>query len=195
MEAILTAAEQVLRRGDTASMRAIARRAGVGVSSIYDYFRDRDVLLRSVVDRLTVYNDERLAAEWDGTADNVPDAVDAMVVATFALYFESPGLTRTAVRTIVVAGMANRIVAARDAFVTRLCRTVEAHAVLDPPVLHRRALALADMLFGIILAELHRSPDPDRRAHLMESTRRLVRAEVSEWFDGQPAPARSGTAR
>jgi AcrR family transcriptional regulator len=86
VEAIYEATVQVLRADGLGGLRmaAVARRAGVSVGSIYQYFEGKDALLDALVDRhleeVVAARLESLARIEDGTAaDVLPGLVDAFL--------------------------------------------------------------------------------------------------------------------
>ena len=74
-EQVLAAARDVfVRRGARAPLEDVARRAGVGIATVYRRFGDRDGLLRAVVHR--ALEDARAAAESAG--EGAGDGLDAL---------------------------------------------------------------------------------------------------------------------
>ncbi|MGN6576434.1 MAG: TetR/AcrR family transcriptional regulator [Nocardioides sp.] len=75
-EQVLAAARDVfVRRGAGAPLEDVARRAGVGIATVYRRFGDRDGLLRAVVHR--ALEDARAAAE-SAREDSAGDGLDAL---------------------------------------------------------------------------------------------------------------------
>ncbi len=103
-DSVVTAAEELLLGSGSLSISRLARRAGVGVASIYDYFSDKAGVLDAVVDRLTVRNFEALASEVDAHQDLTPhQLVDRLSQRVIELYLDpsrSQLMTRVALLTI-----------------------------------------------------------------------------------------------
>ena len=160
------------------SVRAIAKRAGVGIGSIYDYFKTRDGIMEAVLARLTEDNFAELRDVLESHA-RVEDALFAVMDRLFALYLESPELTRTAVRTIVAIGGSQAIVAERDRFVQLVVDRLASEKREPREVLVHRAFALVDMMVGIVLGDVHRKPNAARTQAALEAMRRSVEHELS----------------
>jgi AcrR family transcriptional regulator len=74
-ERIMAAAREVFERdGAAAALEEIARRAGVGIATLYRHFPDRAALVRAVALELTV----RVAAEAEAALAEEPDAASAL---------------------------------------------------------------------------------------------------------------------
>lgn len=90
VDRILDAARELIgkRGNDAVSMREIAAHAGVPVSSVYDYFPDRNAIIRSLMVSYLGRINERLAVILGGltSARQIPDAAD-MMVDSFVEYF------------------------------------------------------------------------------------------------------------
>ncbi|WP_186453994.1 TetR/AcrR family transcriptional regulator [Denitratisoma sp. DHT3] len=65
LDVILEAAEQLLRDGGVAAVttRRVALRAGVGLSTLYDYFPNRDAIIIQLANRLMQRRQEEMAPE------------------------------------------------------------------------------------------------------------------------------------
>ena len=160
------------------SVRAIAKRAGVGIGSIYDYFTTRDGIMEAVLARLTEDNFEDLRAVLDSCA-SVEESLLAVMDRLFEIYLDRPVLTRTAIRTIVTIGGTHAIVAERDRFVELVAdRLADVTSEPREELLHRTT-ALADMMVGIVMAEVHRDPDSARTKAALRTMRRIVNREIA----------------
>lgn len=160
------------------SVRAIAKRAGVGIGSIYDYFKTREGIMEAVLARLTKDNFTELRTVLESHA-SVEDALFAVMDRLFELYLGKPELTRTAIRTIVAVGGSHAIVAERDRFVQLVVDRVAREMSEPREELTRRTLALVDMMVGIVLADVHRAPNAARRQAAIDVIRRSVERELS----------------
>ena len=101
VDAILTAATQILERGGPITTDAIADRAGVSVSSLYQYFENKidvlDTVVESETNRLI-----RVAFEAIRTADpNQPRELVASIVAALFDAFGGRQSVRARLRTFL----------------------------------------------------------------------------------------------
>jgi len=78
VEAVVQAAEELLaREGPSTTTNRIAKRAGVGVASLYRYFEDKEAVFQAVATRYVARLDAAADASWEGAlpthsgADNV----------------------------------------------------------------------------------------------------------------------------
>ena len=156
------------------SMNAVARRAGVGIASVYDYFAKKESLLDAVVDTLTERNFERLEAKLDSLADEPLDAtVEAMFEEFVDTYLEHPQFMVAVVESIFRLGLEGKVLEYRDRFAIRLAQ--HAHPELSPlPMaeVERSMRLVCDILMGVMEAEVLRG-DPDV-PRIAEELRRVV---------------------
>lgn len=146
MGAILEAASQLFDRGG-ATTTSIAARAGVSIGSLYEYFRDKDAILGSLVDRHVDEAQARIVAALDAT-ETTPGSLAAgigrLVTAIVELHGTRPGLQRR----IVAFGMSRapiqrRIATAERALAARLARLLAEHPDVDVPAPERAAWVIA----------------------------------------------------
>lgn len=181
VNSVIEAARQLLRNDgeESVSVRSIAHRAGVGVGSVYDYFTTRDGIMDALIQRMTQENfDELLALMHERENEPVAHVLEAIIDRVFALYLAEPRLTSAAIRAIVGSGLAPALTAERDRFVGHIAARLEKEIALPPDELYARSLAVVDMLFGLILAEVFRSPNAARCKALRESIVRCLHAEL-----------------
>ena len=117
MTAILEAASQLFDRG-SATTTSIAQRAGVSIGSLYEYFRDKDAILDSLVDRHVAEAEAELVAAIDAT-DTTPGTlahgIERLVTAIVGLHGARPGLQRR----IVTFGLSRASIRMRIATIER----------------------------------------------------------------------------
>lgn len=96
MVAILDAARELIggRGNDAVSMREIAAQAGVPIASVYDYFPDKNGILRELMVGYMAEIQSRLAEILMPvkTVDELFRAIDSMVDAMIAIFREKPEL-------------------------------------------------------------------------------------------------------
>lgn len=159
------------------SVRAIAKRAGVGIGSIYDYFTTRDGIMEAVLTRLTKDNFEDLKSILE-SHDSVDEALYAVMERMFSIYLDRPELTRTAIRTIVIIGGSQAIIAERDRFVQLVVDRLVLEMSEPREELLHRTLALVDMMVGIVMADIYREPNAERTRAAVDAMKRGVTHEL-----------------
>ena len=180
VKSVVQATVQLLQAGDERpSIRDIAKRAGVGVGSVYDYFEGREGVLFAIVEHLTKKNFDDLDAVLDEDPEAPAfDALAKVLDRVLDLYLSDPALTRVALRAIIGFNTSRAIVAERDRFAARVAERVGREIELPLDDLYRRTLAIVDMLMGVAMSEIYREPDPKRRAALRDALRRALWNEL-----------------
>ncbi len=184
VDAIVEAATQLLADSENdpnkLSVKAIARRAGVGIGSVYEYFSDRDGIIDAIIDRLADINFSKLSRVLDEHADEpIYEAFVALMDASAAAYLDAERLTRFSFKTAMRFDRMDFVIRERD----RFTKLIADRIMLDYPRAGRTqaehsALAATEALSGIVMGELYRKADPARRAALREAMLRFVRSEV-----------------
>jgi AcrR family transcriptional regulator len=190
VSAVLIATVDLLRgAGDALSMRKIAERAGVGVASIYDYFQDREQVLAAVVGHVTRTNFEHLHTAFEARADQpLDDALAALLDDVFTTYLDQGLLTRSVVAAIVRFGSAEHVVAERDRFAELLAKRIARDLpAVDVTTILNSTKVVQDMVFGVVLGELHRPPDAHRIQSARLTAKRLLAAELARLQSEQRA--------
>lgn len=163
VDSVIEATTDLLSREAPISVRSIAKRAGVGIGSIYQYFSSRDGILGAVVDRFTEDNFalfEKLHAESDPHT-LLEMGVDQLI----GSYLIRPTLTRTALTTLHRMGWAVQLVAKRDEISRLMARRLQADLPGVPyEEIEQTVLIYNDICMGAVLFESHREPDDARRA-------------------------------
>ena len=182
-ESILTATMELLSKSDPTqvSMRQIARRAGVGVGSLYDHFESRDGLLDAVLDHVTRSNFEYFASSLAELQSLSLDALAERLYDTVVEVYLGPAeLTRTGLSTIMRLDRLPWVQAERDRFAGLVAvllhqRVPEA----DPAELEVVVVTMMDMVMGVAVSELYRTPDPTRRARIRATVLRALHNEIA----------------
>jgi len=183
--AVIDAAEQLLERtGDPASLslQGIARRAGVGIGSLYDYFANRDGLLGAWLLRMTRRNFEALEREVAATRGRrFDDALPELLDAVLRTYLERPAVTRAAIHGIAVVGWIRPVVSERDRFAHVLAaRLCDEHPGVDAAKARLTAEVLCDAAMGVVMGELWRARDERGRAAVRDELLRVARLQIRE---------------
>ena len=161
------------------TMREIARRAGVGVGSIYDYFDNREGILDAVHERLMRENFDQLLARWN-EYEPLPfaTAVGRLLDDVIEAHLGRPRLIRFALRTLTRLGAEPILIAERDRFTDQLAvRVAREHGVSREEA--RDALIWPiDMVLGAIVSEMFREDPESRRAALQARLQRMLMHEL-----------------
>jgi AcrR family transcriptional regulator len=171
VEAVVSALEQLIERtGDAGdlSMRSVARRAGVGVGSVYDYFNGQDGLFGAFLQQLTRGNFEALEQVLrESEAVPLGVALRRVLSAALVTYLEQPKKTRAAITFIVRLGQVEAIVRERDRFGELVAARIRRERPELAPALVSEAVRLAfDAGMGVIMVELWRPAGDVERAVL-----------------------------
>lgn len=184
VESVLQAAEQLLgsetEDPNGISVERIARRAGVGIGSVYDYFANGDSLWAGLLDLVTERNFQTLEAKANAD-DGRPyrDQLVSLIDATLDVYLGHPARTRGIIVAIARFGWMKRVVSERDRFAHVLAKRLRLEL---PHVSEARAKLsaefLCDAVIGVVLGELWRDRDEATRAQVREALRQLILREL-----------------
>ena len=178
-DSVVVAAEELLSGQGSLSVAKLARRAGVGVASIYDYFSDKAGVMDAVVDRLTVKNFEALRAELDANEHLSPfEMVDVLSERVVQIYLDptrSRLMTRVAILVIRRSDPQMHL-----KYLDEMARKMSVRArrtwpTVTEPEAQTCMAGICDFTIGMVLMQLLRgSYDPDdalaviRRATIRE---------------------------
>ncbi|MFO0595473.1 MAG: TetR/AcrR family transcriptional regulator [Myxococcaceae bacterium] len=183
VDAIVKAADEFLSRSedpDALSLEALAKRAGVGIGSLYDYFANRDGVFGAFLARLTDANFAQLEAKVHATRGQpFTEALPALVDATLEQYLAHPRRTRAAVLAIGRLGWIGPVVKERDRFAHVVAaRLREEHPHLTEARTQLVGEIICDCIIGVVLGELWRERDPERAKAVRDELVSLVQARV-----------------
>lgn len=154
VEAILTAALQGLSRtGDesTVTVQEVAERAGVGIGSLYDYFRDRRSLLASLAAKITEDNLRRFEEVLERTRDlALEPAVSLIVGFAFDTYATDPRMPRAVLRIAHGVGLMPVLAASQDAFAASLAEALRARGDVHVRDVDAAAFVLTNAVMGVV---------------------------------------------
>ena len=179
VEAILGATGERLENADGVdgvTVQQVAERAGVGIGSLYDYFRDRDGLLAGFAAKVTEDNlrdfEEILAA-----THTLPlrESVERIVDHAFATYVANTKLPRTIMRIAFTLGFVPTVVESQTSFAQALGRALAERKDLKPSLDHQAAaFVLTHAIMGVVLTliwqEEETVPRADVRQQLVDLT-------------------------
>lgn len=139
-------------------MRDIAKRAGVSVGSIYDYFEDRESIFASIVERLTRESFEQLFRMWqDWEHEPLETAIVNMLDAVSKRYLASPPVFRMAFRTLVRLRNLPTALGEQARFAERMSVRFERELPDVPSATVRASVRdVTDMVMAMLAAVSHR---------------------------------------
>ncbi len=160
VEAIVTAAAQILERDGTAAMttNAIAVRAGVSIGTLYQYFANRDALLAALVVRHTAAMRSVIAEPLATLADlPLPTIVERLVAAIIAAHQVAPRLHHALQTTVTPQTQATiyAFEAELEQMVAVALRVQRGLHLADPQLI---ASVLVRALGGLVRTTLQRDP-------------------------------------
>jgi AcrR family transcriptional regulator len=178
VEVLLTATAQVLVEEGyaKASTNKIARRAGVSVGSLYQYFSDKDALVNALleqwVERQLALLEELLVALREADAEAT---VRAVLLGMIQIKQHSPELTRVLYEQIPRTGQFDQV----ERWNRRAAQLLEAHlearrAQVRPQALGRVAWLLVQIFHGVINHAALNQPELLQEAWLVEELTELV---------------------
>lgn len=128
VDAVLTAASERLaaaaRSGeeDELTIQEVADRAGVGLASIYDYFRDRRSVLGAVVAKMTEENLRAFEAMLASTEElSLEEGIGRMLDFLFSTYLAHVGSSRALLRIAHSTGLMPALAESQAVFAETLC--------------------------------------------------------------------------
>lgn len=132
VNAIVEAAARILADDgwQGVNTNAIARRAGVSVGSVYEYFPDKQAILAVIIDRHLTEGEDMLADAANGLAGGmaIDDIVSALVFGFIRLHEDDPRLHRALASEVPIsAAERKRIAALRSKIVTLVADVLSEH--------------------------------------------------------------------
>lgn len=156
IEAILSATvERVSRVGDEAdlTLESVAARAGVGIGSLYDYFRDRKGLLAGVAAKVT--EDNRIAFEaMLATTQQMPirKSVEVMIDYAFHVYLRDPMIPRMVLRVVNAFGMQSTQTASQAQFARILAESLRQRSDVSASDVDTSAYIITIAVMGVMIS-------------------------------------------
>ncbi|MCI5048419.1 MAG: TetR/AcrR family transcriptional regulator [Aquisalinus sp.] len=133
VEAIITASTQILAGQGWAGLNtnAIARRAGVSVGSVYEYFRNKEAIVDVIIDRHLAQGEAylRAAADLDAASVSLDDIITLLVASFVELHRHDPALHRALSEDVpLTISQRERIQALRQSTIDLLAMALTPHA-------------------------------------------------------------------
>jgi AcrR family transcriptional regulator len=186
VQVVLAAAEDILAKSheeDEVTVQAVADRAGVGIGSLYDYFRDRDSLLAGVAAKLT---EDNLAALEVVLLETRPLSLDAAVARfldfAFDTYVKDARTPRAVLRIAHRFDLMPLLARSQAAFAETLAAELRARPDVRVDDHDVAAYTVTNMTMGVIGTIVWRA---EREPDVATLRRALARACTLYLSDGQ----------
>lgn len=158
VEAILIAAlEGMVRTGDEEALTVqdVAQRAGVGIGSLYDYFRDRESLLAVVAAKVTEDNLKAFEALLARTGEmSLRDAVAAIVDFALDTYLKDPRVPRSVLRIATGLGLMSMLAEGQRIFSDQLAAELEKRQDVHVRDIRHAAYVCTQSVMGLVQARI-----------------------------------------
>lgn len=154
VEAILVAAIENLSRGeneDSLTVHQVAERAGIGIGSLYDYFRDRQSLMAGMAAKVTEDNlvaFEALLAKMSTLP--LRESVELIVDHAFATYAKDPRFPRALLRIAHNIGLMPTLAASQTAFARALADMLRERSDVRVKDVDVTAYVLTNAIMGVL---------------------------------------------
>ncbi len=155
VDAILEAAAQVMREhgADALSTGAVAKRAGVSIGTLYQYFADKEAILDAIADNADAVFAAHLAAAMPRIMSApIPEAIRLALEATFEVRRKDPALVREVLRlwSRVSADKLQRVPPSINVAVTAALHARKDELGLDDP--DRAAFVLITAIHAVLVS-------------------------------------------
>jgi AcrR family transcriptional regulator len=172
VEAILGATGERLSSAegeDNVTVQEVADRAGVGIGSLYDYFRDRDGLLAGFAAKVTEDNFHDFEALLARTRSlPLRESVEIIVDHALATYAENTKIHRTIMRIACTLGLVPTIVDSQMAFAAALGRALAERTDLKPIDHAAAGYVLTHSIMGVMMTQIWQTSSPVAKADVRE---------------------------
>jgi AcrR family transcriptional regulator len=189
VESILLAGAENMRRGaHHFTLSNIAARAGVGIGSLYDYFRDEDSLVASVVAKLTEDNlasFEKVVAESKDAP--LRDTMAALIDAALALYAEDPRMPRAVLRAAHAVNLMPMLAEGQTVFAEQIATALATRTGKPPSQRLKLATYVAThAMMGQMLALIWEAEPAFAREAVRTACIDIITAHVGAALEGEP---------
>jgi AcrR family transcriptional regulator len=184
VDAILGATAHILSREglERATTNAVAARAGVSIGSLYQYFPDKEALVRALNERHTREILELLQARFDEIREApIPDAVEAIVRAMVEVHRHDPDLHRVLVQVTPAVGGREETRRLEAAAAGMLVAFFKARAAeLRPLDFELSAFLLVQSVEALTHAAVLEHPDLLKEDRFVQETTRMIVGYLTE---------------
>lgn len=154
VEAILVAALDKLTHGDdegTITVQDVATRAGVGIGSLYDYFRDRQSLLAAAAAKVTEDNLRAFEAELERIQPMpLEEGVRAIMNFSVQMYTKDKKPARAVLRIAHTLGVMPTLAESQTIFARSLAEALRKRTDLGPIDIDLSAWILTQSMMGLV---------------------------------------------
>lgn len=171
VEAALVAAARALHHGapEELTIQEIAKNAGIGVGSLYDYFRDRESIMAAVTAKVTEDNLVAFEALLERTkALPLRSAVELVVDHAYATYAKDVRFLRAVLRIAHEIGLMPQLAENQTTFAASLARTLRERTDVSHEGLDEKTYVLTHSLMGVMNAGLWTEGDAMPRDKVRE---------------------------
>lgn len=184
VDAILGATAHILSREglERATTNAVAARAGVSIGSLYQYFPDKESLVRALNERHTREILLLLQARFDEIREApIPDAVEAIVRAMVEVHRHDPDLHRVLVQVTPAVGGREETRRLEAAAAGMLVAFFKARAAeLRPLDFELSAFLLVQSVEALTHAAVLEHPDLLKEDRFVQETTRMIVGYLTE---------------
>ncbi|MBX3208665.1 MAG: TetR family transcriptional regulator [Labilithrix sp.] len=154
VEAILGAAsERLSRSGDEedVTLQEVANRAGVGIGSLYDYFRDRRSILSALAAKVTEDNLRAFEDVLQSTHElSLEEGVGKIVDFCFATYTANKRVPRAVLKIAHSIGLMPTLAESQTVFAESLAAALRRRDDVAPRDLHLTAWTITQAMMGVM---------------------------------------------
>lgn len=187
VEAILGATGERLEQVDqeeSVTVQGVAERAGVGIGSLYDYFRDREGLLASFAAKVTEDNLRDFEVLLERTkAMGLNESVALIVDHAFTIYADNPKLPRSIMRIAHAVGFVPTIIESQMKFAGALGAALRERSDITVADADAAAYVLTNSIMGVMLAQIWQTTTPVERTAVRGQ---LIAMSVA-YLEGRPS--------
>ncbi len=192
VEAALVAAARALHHGapEELTIQEIAKNAGIGVGSLYDYFHDRESIMAAVTAKVTEDNLAAFEALLARTHDMpLRPAVELIVDHAFQTYAKDVRFLRAVLRIAHEIGLMPQLAENQTSFAASMAKALRERTDVSHENLDEKTYVLTHSLMGVMNAglwsETEAIPRERARETLITMTVRLL-SESSSPTDDRP---------
>lgn len=147
------------------SVHEVAARAGVGIGSLYDYFRDRGSLLSAAAAKVAQDNlDAFHALLAETSALPLREAIESVMDFALQTYTADPQKVRVIVRLTARLNLLTMLARSQTLFAASLAEAMKRRTDVHVADIDSAAWVVTQALMGVIMALVWSDELPDRRA-------------------------------
>jgi AcrR family transcriptional regulator len=154
VHALLVSTLEAFSRGsEHLVLNAIAKRAGVGIGSLYDYFDGEGDILAVALAKLTEDNLARFEETLRGTESlSLREMVFHVVDSAFTMYLQNTRLPRAALRVAHQAGLMPMLAEGQSVFASSLAKAFARRTDVNATDIDAASYAITHAVMGLVIA-------------------------------------------